>query len=786
SAGHFWSAILRALAGAVQDDEADELAVIESSAHEAPQNVPARLAQLLSRQDFDTCLVLEDLHAVTGIDVHEQLIEFVAAAASRLHLIVLTRHDPPWPLHRLRLDGLLENLRVGSLAFDEDEAAELFALLGLSVSPVAVHRAVRRTQGWAAGLRLVALGAQASADPEQFVESVSGRDGYIADYLLREVYEGLAPEWQEFLARISVADEVSAELAETLGGGVDSGLHLSELARQNAFVQPLEERAGWYRLHPLLLDFLRSRATGKPQRRALHGLAARWFTEQDEPAMAIRHALAAGDWGLAGDLASTHVVSWAVRRPPAEFKRLLEQVPREVILTQPGLAISLASVLTMSGEPTDVAELVAAARTQLSTVAGSTATGPTVTRQQRRRYDFLLNLVDFGPKRFTGDFQAVLDGCRRIPTDPVFLAGIGLADWDAIRTLLINNVGTAELWTGDIVSARDHLAEAARVDGLRAATALPTLNAQAHLAYLHWMRGELRAAEEVGQRAIDGFVRLEIPQALQACCAYLALSGVAIDRNDLPTADRWLSIANDSASETQTEFAAELMSARLLAARSQWFDAIAAVRLARERAQTGRLPATLIAQACLLEAHFLLLAGNSVSARETAESIDVPPDRVTDPASTRARVEAQLTRATREPTSRRSEPALDELESALTLAASELLRQPFLARTEIGPLLNTRIELGTSVPDFAADLLERMAAQDVRVTTSPNVIFVPLPARETNILRYLATTMSTKEIAQALYVSVNTVKTHQRSIHQKLGASDRRAAVTHARSLGML
>ena len=104
----------------------------------------------------------------------------------------------------------------------------------------------------------------------------------------------------------------------------------------------------------------------------------------------------------------------------------------------------------------------------------------------------------------------------------------------------------------------------------------------------------------------------------------------------------------------------------------------------------------------------------------------------------------------------------------------------------VAGLLGTRMELGTREPSFAADLLDRTAEQGPRASMKPNAIFVPLTARELNILRYLATTMTGQEIAQTLYVSINTVKTHQRSIHRKLGANDGREAVARARALGLL
>jgi len=794
--------ILQALQPAVPDPESgsgagsgpdpgEVLAGLEAVALRAPQDVPAGLGRWLVERGLDTYLVVDDLHAVGDLAVQEQLVELVVASAGRLHLVAVARHDPPWPLHRMRLDGLLVNVRAESLAFDAAEAAELFASLGVAVTAERVGQLVGRTQGWAAGLRLAAMGASTAADPDRYLATVSGRDEYIADYLLREVYEGLSGGRREFLARIGVVDEVSGELAVALGAGRDSAVQLAELARQNAFVHQLGDRLGWYRLHPLLVDFLRSRATSEVERRSLHRRAARWFHRQGETWLAMTHALAAHDWDLAADLIGTFVASWTIRRSPVELKQLLVSVPREETLTRPGLAIGLAAALSMLGEPAEVPDLVAAARAQLGSVTGV----------RRDRYLLLLDLIGIGTDRWVGDLEAVRERLQRLPREPAVLGGLGLADWLTVQTLLISNLGTAELWTGQLESAHQHLSEAARADSLRTVT-LPTLNAQAHLGYLHWIRGELAAAEAAGRAAVDGVIRLGIPTAVQARTAYLTLAGVAIDHDDLTAATRWLDTAHACVSERHTEFATDLMTARLAAAQGRLFEAVSTVRDTRHRHRDAPFPPHLTAQADLLETDLLTLAGHHPPPTTTGPTATTPTGA--QPAgeamldgSIRAQVTHHLTTALHAlhspddalhgPNDGQQAAALDALEAALALAAPHHLRRPFLAHTtQLTTLLSTRIESGTAEPDFAVDLLTRMAGQQPRPDNTTHPVLVPLTARETNILRYLATTLTVKEIAQTLYVSINTVKTHQRSIYQKLGAGDRREAVAHARQLALL
>jgi LuxR family transcriptional regulator, maltose regulon positive regulatory protein len=129
--------------------------------------------------------------------------------------------------------------------------------------------------------------------------------------------------------------------------------------------------------------------------------------------------------------------------------------------------------------------------------------------------------------------------------------------------------------------------------------------------------------------------------------------------------------------------------------------------------------------------------------------------------------------------------ALSQLEDALLAAAPLGMRRPFLVEAaELRDLLGARIEAGTTVAAFAVDLLRRMSTQGS--SQPPAVLVAPLTDREQHVLRYLASTLSNTEIAAELYLSVNTVKTHQRMIYRKLGADGRRDAIRRAKELRLL
>ncbi|WLP92597.1 LuxR C-terminal-related transcriptional regulator [Gordonia sp. NB41Y] len=764
SASRLWSAVIDGFVRMAGDD--GELAAVAVLADRAPAEVPRRLAGWIARRSGPVVLVLDDLHGVTGPEAHEQVQQLVAVSPAGLHIVCITRHDPPWPLHRMRLDVRIDEIRTDLFRFDVASTMALFESLDLSLGPAIATALVDRTQGWAAGIRLAALGAANSDDPEGFVDGITGRTGYIADYLLKEVYQRMPPAWRDLLIRVSVVDVVCPELAEALGAGVDGEATLVQLAREHAFVHELGDQPGWFRLHPLLLDFLRSRIHDQRELLDLHRRAAQWYADQGRPLVALGHAISAHDWDAAATLVGRHAVTWTVCRNPFELKRILDGVALDEVLARPGLATGAAAVRAMAGLTAEIEGFAVAARSRLDTCGSA-----------RPRLELLLDLIDIGYRRWTGDVDGMLAGCRRVNTDPAALAGSGLTDWPVIGVLVTSNTGSSELWTGEIEPARSHLIEAAT------ATAgppimLPVLNARAHLAYLQWRCGELTSADDRAREAIAGFAEAGIPAAAHAASAYLALVGVSLDRDDLDAADAWVQAAAASAIEPHTLLVLAMMRVRILLRRGAAYDAASVMRDAVTGTGFDVVPAALRREA---EALGSVVAAYVDSGSGRRGHVDAPalPDRPT----TRELVEYSLAVA--------SNPAVDQqirtelIDRALAAAAAEDLRRPFLERAEqIRDLLAGRIERGSPQADFALGLLRRMPSEGRR--TADDGRFVPLSAREMEILHHLVGSMTISEIAGALYISVNTVKTHQRAVYQKLGVSGRREAVTRARSLRLL
>ena len=178
----------------------------------------------------------------------------------------------------------------------------LLARHGVTLPADSLERLMRRTEGWAAGLRLAAMSMGTHPDPDQFVNDLITEDSALTGYLVEEVLKAAPPEAREMLLSTSILERVNAEAASELTGNEQAGTILSAVARANAFVQPTG--CGWYRYHTLFAEVLRLKLRREyPDRvAAVHRRAAWWYERNHMLTAAVRHAAAAGDWQLAAGM----------------------------------------------------------------------------------------------------------------------------------------------------------------------------------------------------------------------------------------------------------------------------------------------------------------------------------------------------------------------------------------------------------------------------------------------------------------------------------------------------
>lgn len=289
-------------------------------------------------------LVLDDFQVIQDRFILQVLETLVTNLPPPLHLVVLTREDPPLPLARLRANNQLTEIRARDLRFTGLEAARfLNEVMGLSLSQADIAVLEDKTEGWIAGLQLAGLSIQERANPSGFIAALSGSHRYILSYLTEQVLSRQPDEIQHFLLQTSILDRLSGDLCNAVTGRADGHSLLERLLKANLFLIPLDDEGQWYRYHHLFADLLRDlqNALQKDETAELHRRASRWYAQAGDDASsrsgeggafvseAIQHALAAADYALAVDLLERHAMRMMMRGYAKTVNGWVEAIPAE-------------------------------------------------------------------------------------------------------------------------------------------------------------------------------------------------------------------------------------------------------------------------------------------------------------------------------------------------------------------------------------------------------------------------------------------------------------------------
>ena len=279
-------------------------------------------------------LVIDDVHELTSEGAQAHLSRLIAKLPANVHAVLGTRRDLQLRLHQLRLAGELAEIRAADLAFTDAETRELLATSGVVLSDEAVATLRRRTEGWAAGLRLAAIALAEHTDPVRFVAEFSGSNRTVADYLIAEMLERQPRHVQKLLLRASLLERVNGQLADLMtgysGSESESEKILLDLEDANTFVVSLDAERTWFRYHQLFGELLRLelRRTEPAEVPQLHRLAGNWFADHGQPIEAIRHMQAAGDWSNAARLLADHSFSLTLDGHAGTINGLVRAFPR--------------------------------------------------------------------------------------------------------------------------------------------------------------------------------------------------------------------------------------------------------------------------------------------------------------------------------------------------------------------------------------------------------------------------------------------------------------------------
>ncbi|NOX61117.1 MAG: hypothetical protein GXP42_04105 [Chloroflexi bacterium] len=784
----------------------------------APELPPAQvltgtLINDLDRIEQPFILVLDDYHFVRDMAVHDFIDKLLCHAPQTLHLVLISRLNPPLNLRQLRARGQMLEIRTDDLRFTIDET-RTFAqkVYGKPLDEKKAAKLQAKTEGWATGLRLCFLSLKDIEELDAIAEKLPVQ-GLVTDYLFNEVFASQPKPIQEHLLRTSILDRFSAPLcehlcdAETVSDPMGGQAFMAWLEQADVFVIALDERRRWFRYHHLFQDLLKRqlrRELGEAEIARLHRRASEWFAQNGLIDEAIRHALAAGDANRAIELIEDnkdHVLN-ADRWPILE--RWLSYLPERIIKTRPKLLLIRLWIAHFRHHISAIPPLLKQLDAQLEEDAAS----PT-----------MLGEIAFFrgvPQLWRGELEQSIRHFERaaalIPSENKFARGAtelhlatvyqmaGKADKAiAMQRALLNEEREDNARKGRLLGSLVfvYLLSGRVAEAYRFATRLQSMALRSRapffegwaaylLGHIHWGWSDLETAASHFTQAVekrfllDHHAPLDSHIGLALCYQGLGkteqatevmedlLTYASITRNPLGLLLAHSAQARLAVLQGDVEKAAHIVRGIDFSAPARtmflWMElprvTQARVLVARESADAWQKGAAL-----LEEQWRLARASHNVR-----QQIDILP----------------VLAAAHQKLGRQGK-ALEALQEAVMLAEPGGWVRPFL---EVGPVLMEplrELRWRSAAQDFIDEILSAFpVSQSAYSSQTPPPLVEPLTDRELDVLALLARRYSNKEIAAQLFIAPATVKRHASNIYQKLGVKGRRQAVEKAIALGLL
>ncbi len=806
----FWAYVVAALEAAAPELRADAASLLETP------GVPLDVVVSTLINDLETAsrnlvLVLDDYHLITSTEIHRSVAFLLEHLPPQIRLVIATRADPPLPLASLRADGDLLEVRAADLRFTPDEAGiYLNGAMDLTLTTDDVEVLEGRTEGWIVALQLAALSMQGRDDPSSFVAEFAGDDRFILDYLADEVLERQSSEIRDFLLATSILARLTGPLCAAVTGTDGAKAILEHLERSNLFIVALDDRRTWYRYHHLFGDVLRARLLDGQADRVpeLHRRASDWFAANGEPGEAIAHALAGNDPTRAAELIELASPAMQRSRQEARLRGWLEALPPDLYADRPVLAMALVGARMASGDATGLDPLLEIIDSWLDRDER-----PVVFDEDaHRRLPAMAAVHRAGLALLAGDLDAAVGHAERV---------LELAGEDDLlqRGAAAALIGLAQWARGDLETARQRYTES--IACFEAGDYLSdAMGCSIALADLQITQGRLRDAQRTFENAL-GHATAH-PGLRGAADMHVGLSLLAIEHDDLDAAEHHLRASAELGEHLglpQHPYRRRVAAARLHEANGNLEAAIEPLTEAEARYDTDFSPS--VRPVTAMRARIAAELGDRDAGARWAADHDLSPDdelayvrefehltlarillargsaedveRATallrrllaaaeagGRAGSAVEIQVQLALALR--SAGRDASAREALADALVRAGAEGYVRTFL---DAGPgIVGLLRSLAGEDGERAARVLAstRTAAAVLRTRTmDPD----ELSDRELEVLRLLRSDLSGPDIARELHVSLNTLRTHTKHIYTKLGATNRREAVTRAGELGL-
>jgi len=763
-------------------------------------------------------LILDDYQAIGQPEIHQVVTFLLDHCPPQMHLVIASREDPPLPLSQLRARGQIMEIRERDLRFTTQESVVfLNQVMGLRLTADEVSTLETRTEGWIAGLQLAALSMRDRADTEGFVRSLTGTHRHILDYLTDEVLGRQPEQVRAFLLHTSILDRLTGPLCNALTGEENGQEILELLDSANLFLIPLDEERRWYRYHPLFRDLLRYYLKEEVPTQSvvvLHRRACAWLAQHDLKAEALPHAITGQDLDCAADLIEAIAAGPILRGKVETVKTWLDGLPSDLVQARPLLSVIRAWTYHMDGQRDAIEPHLLDAERSLQAL-GLPGDDPFASDLRGQ-----IAAMRASSARHRGDWPLFF---RHADEALELLAEDNLA----VRTILNANLGLTYMLRADLVAATAAFRKVQAL-GQASGNMISAVNCIGFLAAILIAQGRLRQAVDLCRRTIDSHLEQYAEPLPTLGHVHASLARILYEWNDLAAAATHLEQAVVLGEQTHLpstlRFRASMLNrirqiqgteqdlaplppqVKKVAQREQensddadltawrvrhWLDQDD-VGTAERWAETYRRD-----KASAQNWHpygDLALARVLIAQQQWEEALDLLTQirrLALEAGGSGWLIESLVLEALAHQTMGQSDRALAAVSEALSLAEPEGYVRTFVDEGEPMAALLGQVWRHGVGPHYAGTLLAAFRAGLPATSAWPpatpaHLLYEALTERELEVLHLIDAGLSNREIANRMYVSLNTVRTHTKNLYSKLDVHSRTQATTRARDLGLL
>jgi len=820
-------------------DAVEKTLALANSVNLPPLKVlAANLLNELNLIDQDYILAVDDIHLIQKKQVYDLLTELLRHPLQHMHLVLSGRRDPFLPIPSLRSRGLVTEIRLQDLCFNTAETkAYLEQVLGDQIEDAIAAKWTEKTEGWITALHLAALLMHHRGDASGMLSEMPSGLQYVTEYLFSEIFERQSPEIRHYLLSTSILNRFCAPLCDVVcrpdvdsrQADISSRDFINLLKKENLFIINLDAENRWFRYHHLFQQLLQNqlnRYHDSKEIAALHSRASEWFESQGLIDEAIRHALAAGNSIGAAEIIERHRHAELDQDRWYVVERWLAMLPDEIKQQRPGLLLTHLFILADQYRLLDMPPIIE----RVESLLADETTDEELVGELNYHQGTVLVWVHCDGERARKRLEAAR---KRLPEKRGMMNGrlecyLGMAcqmmgegelaiesleekireidsQEDAFSANLIRGVAFIHLLSGHLDRA---VRATQRLTAVAAKSDLEGLEAMSH-----YMLANARLRSYDLKGALQGFLfATEKRNIVNRRIAVDAMAGLVLTYQAMQHKDETVNALKQlleffqETDDPQGVVLAESCQARLSLLLG---DLKPAIRWARSFDAEPHVAGTLfwLEIPLITQARVLIAAGTDEDLGKALELLGVLRQQVETPNFTCQTIEIMVLQSMALEKLGNANEALTVLEEVVALAEPRGWVHPFVELgSPMADLLKRLMSKNIDV-DYIEKLLAAFSddkpepvsdASDhegpsphhppsLSVTSSSRSkpLVEPLTNRELDILDLLAQRLQNKEIADKLFISTETVKSHLNNIYQKLNVSNRRDAVEKAKTLGI-